>query len=31
VSGAMALEADGNVNRRPFLVGITRGEPTSIE
>ncbi len=31
VSGAMALEADGNVNRRPFLVGIQRGRPTSIE
>ncbi len=31
VSGAMALEADGNVSRRPFLVGIQRGKPTSIE
>ncbi len=31
VSGAMALEADGNINRRPFLVGIERGEERSIE
>lgn len=31
VSGAMAFEPDGNIARRPFLVGVKRGEITPID